>query len=265
METLSQLIKAYLIPGSWVFFLLGCGFCVVLIFIRRTRKRGRALLVSLLAFYYACSTPLGVRALENLLAREDQTVLSEVKPESIQAVVVLGGGGATFRAGGMEVNTLSEASILRVMEGVRLFNELEPEWLILSGGTNPRAGVLTAESLAMQETAVELGVSEQRILIDSVSDSTYQQALHLRTLMERIDIGRFVLVTSPTHMPRALATFRAQGMTPLPSPSRQHREGFFDQGHWVLPDERMLHASAQAFRELLALAQYGLLGRMTPQ
>jgi uncharacterized SAM-binding protein YcdF (DUF218 family) len=262
MDTLSQIIKAYLIPGSLVFFMLGCGLCLVLIFIRRTQKWGRALLISLLAFYYVCSTPSGVRALENRLSREDETVFSAAEAEGVQAIVVLGGGGATFRGGGMEINTLSEASILRVIEGVRLFNILEPEWLILSGGTNPRAGVLTAESLAMREAAIELGVPEPRIAVEAESDSTYQQALHLRAMMEQTGIHRFVLVTSPMHMPRALATFQAQGMRPIPSQSRQHGEGFFNQGHWALPTERMLRASAQAFRELLALTQYRLLGRM---
>jgi uncharacterized SAM-binding protein YcdF (DUF218 family) len=262
MEILSELIKTYLIPGSWVFLLLGLGLGIVLTSFKRTWKWGRALLISLTAFYYVCSTPIGVRALESLLSRESKTILSTADAEGVQGVVVLGGGGVTLRVKGMEINTLSEASILRVMEGVRLADILEPEWLIFSGGTNPRVGVLTAESLTMRQAAIDLGVPKERIKVEIHSDSTYQQALNLRALLKQAGIDRFVLVTSPTHMPRTLATFQAQNMTPIPSQSQQHPDGFFNRGHWALPDERMLRASTQAFRELLALGQYRLLGRL---
>jgi uncharacterized SAM-binding protein YcdF (DUF218 family) len=262
MDTLAQLIKDYLIPGSTSFFLLGCACGLAMLFFRRTRTLGRNWLVLLVSLYYVSSTPVGAQGLEALLAAKHEPIRQVAEAGDAEAVVVLGGGGATYRTHGSEFNALSEASILRLLEGVRLYQLLEPDWLILSGGTNLRAGVLTAESLAMKNTAVQMGVPQERILVEKESDSTYQQALNLRSLLDDHGVHQFVLVTSPTHMPRALATFRTQGMSPIPSPSQQHSAGYFQRGCWALPDDSMLRASSQAYRELLALAQYTLLGRM---
>lgn len=262
MESLAQLVKGYLIPGSISFLLLGCACGLAMLFFERSRRWGRNWLLLLVGLYYVSSTPVGTRLLEALISAKHEPVRQKAEAGNAEAVVVLGGGGATYRTDEAEFNALSESSVLRLLEGVRLFKLLEPDWLILSGGTNLRAGVLTAESLAMQNTAVQMGVPQERILVEKESDSTYQQALNLRSLLDDLDVRRFVLVTSPTHMSRALATFRTQGMTPIPSPSQQHSSGFFQRGCWALPADSMLRASYQAYRELLAFAQYTLLGRM---
>lgn len=263
METIAQIIKDYLIPGSISFLLLGVAGGLLLLAFRRTRRWGRNWLILLFCLYYVSSTPAAARGLEALISDVYDPIQSEPDARGATAIVILGGGGVTYKADGREFNTLSEASVLRLMEGVRLYNLLKPDWLLVSGGTNPRVGVLTAESVVMQEAAVQMGVPLERILIEQRSDNTYEQALNLRPILDDQNVQRYLLVTSPTHMRRALATFRAQGMTPIPSPSQQHRDGFFQGGFWALPDDAMLRASYLVYRELLALAQYSLLGRMS--
>jgi len=103
-------------------------------------------------------------------------------------------------------------------------------------------------------------VPADRILLESSSRNTFEQALNLRSLLDAHGIERFVLVTSPTHMRRAMATFIGQGLNPIPSSSAQHSEDFLAESWVFLPDNDALEASRLAMREGMALVYYALRG-----
>ena len=265
MEALFEIFKAYLIPGSLEFLLIGFFLGVVLLFAHReTRLWGSSLLAFLAVLYFLLSLPLTARTIERALRDRSQPVGSVEEARGAQVIVVLGGGSATYRAGGNEINELSDATALRVLEGARLYELLEHPAVVVSGGANLLLDVLTPETIPMQQELLDLGVAPDRIHMESLSGNTLEQAEQVSKLLEANQMGDFVLVTSPIHMRRALATMRARGLDPLPSPSNQHSEGHIVERGGILPHPTALRASRAAIREGLAVLFYWLNGWTGP-
>jgi len=265
MDAIFELFKAYLIPGSLEFLLIGFFLGVLLLFANRdTRAWGSSLLAFLAVLYFLLSLPLTARTLERALRDGSQPVRTVVAAGGAETIVVLGGGSTTFRAGGNEINELSDATALRVLEAARLYELLDRPTVIVSGGSDELLNALTPESIPMQQELLDLGVAPDRIKLESVSGSTLEQAELLSRLLEVNEIREFILVTSPIHMRRALAVMRAQGLDPVPSPSSQHSEGHIVEQGNLLPDPAALQASRAAVREGLAQLFYWLNGWTGP-
>ena len=265
MNPLAEVVKSFFIPGSITFLMFGLIVGVTLLYFKgAAAKWGKRWLTLLAVLYWILSTPLCSNTLEAILSHGYDTQASPVQVEGVEAIIVLGGGSSTLRSDGQEMDALSNPGILRVWEGARLYENLDQPWVIVSGGMNERAGALTPESIPMRDLMLDLGVPAERILLESSSQNTYEQALRLRSLLDTHGIENFVLVTSPTHMRRAMATFIGRGFNPIPSSSQQHSAGFLADHLVFLPDSDALEASRLAMREGMALVYYGLRGWFSP-
>jgi uncharacterized SAM-binding protein YcdF (DUF218 family) len=146
------------------------------------------------------------------------------------------------------------------MEGARLYQMLDDPIVIVSGGTNPRSGLLTPESEPMRDALVALGVPSQRILLESDSSNTHDQALNVPPMLIAAGSERFILVTSPTHMRRAYFSFLEQGVEPIPAISAPRSETSSFSSTSVVPDLGALAVSQSALREWMGLIYYTLRG-----
>ena len=88
----------------------------------------------------------------------------------------------------------------RTRTGARLVLAGEARLLIVTGG-EPGPGD-SAESL--RDEALRLGVPPQAIRMEQVSRSTHESLVAVRAMLERENVRRLVLVTSPYHQRRAL-------------------------------------------------------------
>ena len=254
MQALGEFLKTYLIPGSGSFLLFGLALGTALLYLRgRAARWGRGLLTLLTGSYLMLSLPLSARVLEATLAPEMEPTHS-----GASAIVVLGGGTVSYSSGRGTISELSEATSLRLLEAVRLHAVLGEPWIIVSGG--PPAEGLPPETEPMTQELLDAGIPADRIRADALSGSTREQALNLGEPLREAGAQRFLLVTSPIHMRRALASFRAAGLDPLPAPSAQHSLGNpVTEGGW-LPHPAALDASQAAIREALALGYYWARG-----
>jgi len=127
-------------------------------------------------------------------------------------VAVLG-GGHNSDARLPDAGRLSDSSLARMVEGIRLHRQLADSRLIFTGGAVfdpvPHARVMAL-------AAASLGVDEQRIVILDEARDTAEEAAALKKLLGQ---ERFVLVTSASHMPRAMLLFQAAGMHPVAAPA----------------------------------------------
>ena len=108
---------------------------------------------------------------------------------------------------------LSEGSLARLVEGVRLQRQLPGARLLLSGGS-----VFGSEPDAetMRALAVGLGVEPASLVLDAASPDTETQAGVVRA---QVGTEEFLLVTSASHMRRSLALLRKAGTNPIPAPT----------------------------------------------
>lgn len=261
MDAALEVFKAYLIPGSLSFLALGLLVGAILLHAgRSTRRWGGGILGFLAVLYLILSIPAVARSYERLLADGSEPIRSPAAARGAQAIVVLGGGSVTYRADGAEINELSDASSLRVLEGARLYQLLDGLPVVVSGGADELEANTTPESVPMQQELLEAGVPRDMILLESRSGNTREQAENLALLLEARGLERFVLVTSPIHMRRALASMRAMGLDAIPSPAKQHTDGHAVLRGSLLPSPAALDASRAALREAIALIYYWAQG-----
>ena len=90
----------------------------------------------------------------------------------------------------------------RTRTAVRLWHEGQVSLLIMTGG-EPSPGDSTA---SLRDTAIELGVPRGRILMEEVSRGTREAMLAVQPLLERLQVRRVAVVTSPYHQRRAYWT-----------------------------------------------------------
>jgi uncharacterized SAM-binding protein YcdF (DUF218 family) len=164
------------------------------------------------AFLWGCL--VGVASLALALVALDASTLPDtlVKPlqrpdteGKAEALVVLG-------AGYWEPCGLTPSAWQRTRHAVRLFHEGRAERVVLSGGpTQESAGVSIGAQMA--ELAVALGVPRERVLVETTSRNTHENAEAVAALLRAQGIGDVIVVTDSIHMRRAVACFRKAGLT----------------------------------------------------
>lgn len=169
--------------------------------------------------------------------------------DNVAAVVVLGGGWQP-KPEWPVTSQLHESSAIRLFEGLRLLRAWPQARLIVSGAS--WRGDLEPVAFGYAKAARELGVSEERITILDTPVDTAQEAYTVRAALGAEP--RFVLVTSASHMPRAMRHFQWVGLDPIPAPT-QYLTGRLKR-EWLefwIPSANHLRKTERACYEYLGL------------
>ena len=260
LQSVIDVLKSTLRPGSIFTCLLLVLIGALLLYWKAGAKLGRRWLIAVIAGYWTISTPLGARLLMTGLTSGYAPVEKASEVPVGSAILVLSGGSFKYRAGGLSLDVPSEATALRALEAARLYRLLGDPLIIASGGAVFPAANPDPESEALGKALVALGVPPQRIVYESRSRNTLEQAAQSKAILQTRHINHFVLVTSSLHMKRSMAVFRAAGLSPYPSAARVRSEGLND--YPLLPQQRFLSLSDDAIYDYLALGYYWARGRM---
>jgi uncharacterized SAM-binding protein YcdF (DUF218 family) len=135
-------------------------------------------------------------------------------PKNIEYIYVLGGGHHTDNTHPI-TSQVSEASSIRLNEGIRLYQQLEEKPTIIvsgySGLYDPTSGAVMQERLALA-----LGVKKEKLHLEPKPRDTQEEAIAAK---KYIGDAPFILVTSASHMKRALTFFHHEGLAPIPAPT----------------------------------------------
>jgi len=175
--------------------------------------------------------------------------LAEVAALGSIAVVVLGGGWQPNPAWPI-TSRLNDSSAIRLFEGLRLLRALPEARLIVNGASG--RGDLEPVARGYAQAARELGVPAERITILDTPVDTAQEAYAVRAALGTEP--RFVLVTSASHMPRAVRHFQRVGLDPIPAPTHHLTERL--KREWLeywLPSADHLRKTERAWHEYLGL------------
>jgi uncharacterized SAM-binding protein YcdF (DUF218 family) len=138
-------------------------------------------------------------------------------PSGVTAIVVLGSGvNRAPRGRDTALDTLNQEGVARTLEAARLFELLDPAWVITSGG-NVDADHSQPSGIVMRDALMTLGVPRSRIVVEATSQNTHDEAALLSPILHRLGAQHVVLVTSPIHMVRSLGAFRAEGWNAIPA------------------------------------------------
>lgn len=248
-------VKKMLIPGSLTFLTLGLGVDVVLLLSGSDAARlGRAWLAVLVAGYWLLSLPVVAATLIGRLQRQYGTIQAPSEAKGAQVLVVIGNGSVTYAAGDLVVDQLTRRTVFCVFEAARLYRLIEPAWIIVSGGPASPLARARPESELMRDQLVNFEVAPDRILLDSSSRTTREQAANIADIIEQRHLaGLIVVVTTAAHMPRVMKAFRERGLDSVPSVASALRydEGQTGWRRWY-PSTAALRGSETVMYEYLA-------------
>ncbi len=181
----------------------------------------------------------------------------------MNTVVAITTGSWVYKARGLEVDEMGKFTSFNALETARVYRLMGSPTVIVSGGMVVDGVQRSAESDVMADGLVRLGVPRDRLLLETRSHNTREQAANTAELLRKRGTKRFVLVTGSEHMPRTLAVFRAQGLDPLPSPSSPRTTTPPGLLYRLRPTLGAFLQSDRACYEYFAIAYYwtrGLLG-----
>jgi uncharacterized SAM-binding protein YcdF (DUF218 family) len=147
---------------------------------------------------------------------EDKLLMPAVPPQSADVIVVLAGSAY---CGSQQLDT---TSLARLSTGVELWQAGYAQRMTLSAPV-PKASVCPTIAKLQEE---QLGrwfpasTPELFTIVPPIS-GTHYEAVEVASLARQQGWKRLLLVTTPTHLRRATATFRQQGLTVIPVASAQ--------------------------------------------
>ena len=181
--------------------------------------------------------------------------------DSPPADVIIVLGGATMPPLAPRVHIEVGESYDRLLHGLRLFRaDKAPNLLFCGGNIEALTGTLESEAWQYLQLALEAGVATEHIVLEERSRNTYENALYAQQVMAARAWKTALLVTSASHMPRAMAVFNALGVEVVAAPADVrvvgHSFSFFE----LLPTAYGLDQSSTAAKEYVGWWVYWLRG-----
>ncbi len=255
---LSKLLPLFFYPLGLSCLCLGIA---VITFWRRPRFAAGAVALALTILLLASNTFLA-RALVGSL--EQQFLPATAIPQA-EAIVVLGGCTRSQLSPRPWVE-VSEGGD-RLLYGAKLYREGQAPWIILAGGRVEWRHPGAAESLDMAELIEPMGVPSSAILQDPLSLNTRENAVNVKQILDDKQLqGPILLVTSASHMPRAMAIFRHLDIDAIATPTDflvadlGQRPGIMASLLEMVPNVEALEMTTRASKEYLGWCIYRLRG-----
>ncbi|WP_223428984.1 YdcF family protein [Tateyamaria pelophila] len=250
---ISKVVWAFLRPETLLLLLFGLPF--VLLHLGRVKAASRSLGFALTVALCISIFPVGNLVLNPL----ERTYQSQPQLDAPTGIIVLGGAediGPDYTGRLAQVNHAGER-LITTIELARQF----PEAIVLySGG---KVAITPAKQGAFEvgpDILRQLGLPEDRLIIEGRSRSTAENAVLARAMVTDGGTGTWILITSASHMPRAMGSFCAAGWQNLiPYPTDYRGGAFWDQIGWSLA--KNLVELNTGVKEWVGLLAYRITGR----
>jgi uncharacterized SAM-binding protein YcdF (DUF218 family) len=253
---LSKTLGVFLVPSNLIMTLAGIGLGMTF---SKYRQTGRWLLACCVAALLICGmSPIGPLMLLPLENR-----FPPWKPEmgDPAGIVVLGGGvdpELTAARGSPAMNS----SGVRIVVAAELAKRYPKARLVYVGGNSTFGSTELSEADVAAQIFSKLGISDDRMQLERKSRNTDENVRFSLQLVDPKPGERWLLVTSASHMPRAMGLFRKAGLTVDPYPVDWRTGGWSDlynfQTNWMAG----LDLTDKAAHEWLGLIAYRLTGKI---
>ena len=258
MDTLLWIIsKVFWIifsPDRFLFLLLFVGVCILYLGREKLGKRLVAIVTTILLFI----SLVPVQSLM-LIPLENRFPIPEPLPEKIDGVIVLGGSEIPLLTKIRGQASLSD-SVERLTTFLSLARRFPEAKLVYAGGQ----GAINQQEYKAAHTAKlffeQMGLDTDRVLFDSQSRNTMENAQNALQLAKPEKIEKWVLVTSAWHMARSVGIFRKLGWQVIPYPVDFKTTGK-TKLYLRFPSFSRISSFSNTIYEWIGLFYYWLLGR----
>ncbi|RDI40034.1 YdcF family protein [Falsibacillus pallidus] len=204
-----KLLYSFFLPPGIFILLPWVG--VFWLYRNRNKTGARLALIFSLLLYFFSTTLVGQLTIHHL----EYAYTPPQKPDG-DVIVMLGGGGVTSPDMNGATGILSGAASNRLLTAARLQKETDLPLIVSGGQVYPDTG---NEGNIAKRQLRQLGVPENKIIIDDKSLNTEQNAQYTKKLMELHHFRKPILVTSAFHMKRSVLSFEKVGISVVPFPT----------------------------------------------
>ncbi len=209
---ISKITSYLLSPLFWI-LVLG-----LVAFLLRKRRAGRWILLAALILFYLFSNRFlldeAVRAWEYPLTSQSDI------GSGYDAAIVLGGGVVNYEK--QTGRLIFRENADKILQAVSLYMNGRVAYFMLSGGPGDLFVRDLYEASYMRTYLLSIGIPDSVILVDSVSQTTRENARNSAEIMSRAIPGaRCLLVTTSLHMPRSMGCFQKAGLDVTPFPTNK--------------------------------------------
>ncbi|MBB4571267.1 YdcF family protein [Rhizobium leucaenae] len=255
MFVFSKLVWIFGQPLSLAFFFGVSGLIGSLV--RRRFVAIASSLLSVLILFVALYTTAGAYIVQGL---EERFPHPAADPADLKCMIVLGGATqneVTTARGGYEMDSAGD----RLVETLRLAQKFPQARIVVSGGDGSISGKYEGDAVISERFFVALGLSKDRLVEDTTSRTTFENAVNTKQLLAQNDLSGCLLITSGFHMPRSMGIFRKQGIDVVPWPVDYRSTGKETLGFDFTQPSLNAQLLATGVREWIGLVGYYAAGR----
>ena len=206
---LKKFVSLFIMPFPIGMLLLFIG--IVLLF---RNKRIKATLFLSLGFVWLFVISYSPFANALLYPYEHIYPTLQKTPQKVSYIYVLGNGHHTDDTQPI-TSQVNEVSSVRLNEAIRLYHQLKEQPTIIVSGYSGLYDPTTGAQM-QKELAIALGVKAEKLHLEPNTKDTQEEA---EAAKRYIGSEPFILVTSASHMPRAMQFFKYEGLSPIPAPT----------------------------------------------
>lgn len=248
---ISKLLAFIIAPVVWITALL-----IWSLLTKDARKKQKRLIITFIVFYFFSNSFI----LDEFMRPYETPAVSENSLQgTYDAGIVLGGMIAYDPT---LIRPQFSRAVDRLMQAVVLYKDGKIRKIFLSGGSGSILEKDVLEAQILKNYLLKLGIPDSSILTESHSKNTRENALFSKPILDSFNKnGRFLLITSAMHMPRAKRCFEKVGIHVTPFSVDRYsgpRKFVFD--HVFIPTTGALDGWNVLLHEWLGLLTYKISG-----
>ncbi len=247
---LSKLYSFLLTPFIWVFILL-----LLLLIIKNSKTQRKLIIITFSVFlFFSNGFILGE------LMRLWEIKMMRQPVQTYEVGIVLGGGMVTYAK--KYDRLIFRKNTDRVLQAVDLYRAGKIKKILISSGSGRIFDKFQNEARLLKPFLLRIGIPEEDILIDTLSDNTRQNALESAKILKKEKIkGKYLLITSAIHMRRAIGCFKKVGIIATPYSTDKlvgDRKFYFD--YLFIPNIDVLNNWSAFTHEIFGYLIYAVMG-----
>lgn len=201
----SKLLSIFLSPFTWILILI-----IFSVFIKKANKKRNFLIFAIVLLIVFSNQFI----LNTVYKHWETPPVSLDKIKTHDYAIVLGGFSSydtTYKK-----LKLTEAGD-RIWQTMQLYYQKKARKIFISGGSGKLLRQDLTEADKVKQVLILMHIPEKDIIIDPVSRNTHENALNTAGWLKKHDPkATCILITSASHMPRALKCFQKQGLSVFP-------------------------------------------------
>lgn len=252
---LSKLLPLLVYPLGAVILL---GLAALVLTFTRFRKSTSIFITISLVILWVGSMPISAKWVVARLQSEYPPILIKDAPQ-VDAIILLGGVVGQPVGPAAEPN-LGDA-VDRVVEALRLYRAEKAPRILVTAGNLPWLTAAASEAQLIANLLVEFGVPRSALVLETQSRNTRENAVNTAALFRARGWHDGILVTSGTHMPRAIAVFRRVGLAVTPVATDMHTtDPLYESVLDIMPNADALAQATAGLKEYIGFAVYKYRG-----